>query len=93
MFSSAASMNTVLKNNRNLLKKHRKTLKEINERGLGSKKKPKQRFETKSPKLHKKTIELIGERIRRENRNIFYRQMVVFGLLMSMVIGVVLYYL
>ncbi|WP_353779856.1 hypothetical protein [Winogradskyella sp. 3972H.M.0a.05] len=89
----SAGMRAILKNNRNLLRKNRRGFKENYEAKYVFKGKAKRKFESNAPELHERTIALIGERIRRENRRILYKTILVFALLVSVIVGVILYYL
>lgn len=85
---SIGMMNATIKNNRKLLKR-RKKLKEYYISGSS-------KFNTKTeynlPKVCNKTIELIGERTKNENRTLLVKQLIIFGLLMSVLLSVFLYF-
>jgi len=82
---SIGMMNSTIKNNRNLLKRHRKSLEYIYSEG--SSKKP---VEYNLPKVHQKTIKMIGDRVKRENQQLFYKRIFVFGLVVSSVIVILM---
>lgn len=87
---SSGSMNIVIKNNRDLLKNHRKSLKEISK--LSSSKTNQKEVKYTFPKVCSKTVELIGERTKISNKELFVKQLVVFGIIMSIILSVFLYF-
>lgn len=84
---SSGSMNIVIKNNRALLKKHRKSLKEVSKLGSYARKK---KVEYNLPKRCPKSIELLGKRIKAENKALFIKQMIVFGVVICLLFYIAL---
>ena len=84
-FGGAASMNVVMKNNRNLLQKRDKfknTLSSKNEK-----------VEFKSPNASRSKLLEIKNRMKEENRRRTIKLSLVFGFIFSMLLSILFYYL
>jgi len=86
-FGGSGSMNIVMKNNRNLLKKRKKFVNTLG--GYDSSKKTEYNF----PESNKRVLRDVREKVKHENKEIFKKRVIVFSFLVILLISTLVYIL
>jgi hypothetical protein len=86
-FGSSGSMNVVMKNNRNLLKKRKRLVNTLG--GYDPSKKTEYDF----PKSNKRILRDVREKVKRENKEIFIKRIILFSFLVVCLFTGIMYYL